>query len=263
LDSAVITRFRALEQILSERFPEARKEAEVLANGIADPRTADADAVWAKIWDKPLFANTKVKIGADMVQRLDPYMLSAWQHWGTGGTACSIEKIGKGSGTSAFEAVNPQAREIRQKTGIAMYRLFAIQGAAKALRIRAKKSQAPYADLIDLDPSVTVPTVQREMGPGWGHITVLHFLTNLGLACKPDLHLVRTVRHLGMSLDLRDQKVPSLADAITINRRVRSLVEKLDGSLSPSRLRYVDKTLMDISSRGLIKSEAAVETTAS
>jgi len=74
---------------------------------------------------------------------------------------------------------------------------------------------------------------------------------------------VRGRRHLGMSLDLRDQKVPSLADAITINRRVRSLVEKLDGSLSPSRLRYVDKTLMDISSRGLIKSEAAVETTAS
>lgn len=42
------------------------------------------------------------------------------------------------------------------------------------------------------------------------------------------------------------------------NRRVRSLVEVLDGSFSPSRLRYIDKTLMDISARGLIKPEPTV-----
>jgi hypothetical protein len=142
---------------------------------------------------------------------------------------------------------------VRQKTGIAMHRPFAIQGAAGALRTRATEITPPYADLVNAGPNVMVPTVQREMGPGWGHITVLHFLTDLGLACKPDLHLVRTVRHLGLSLDLKDQKVPTLADAITINRRVRLLVETLYGSVSPARLRYIDKTLMDISMLGLIK----------
>lgn len=70
----------------------------------------------------------------------------------------------------------------------------------------------------DPAPIVSVPTIQRELGTGWGHITVLHFATDLGLACKPDL--VRTMGHVGMTIDLRDQRVPSLADAISINRRV-------------------------------------------
>lgn len=257
MDAAIITRFKELEQLLSERFPEAHIEANALANGIADPCKADADTVWMKIWDKPLFANTKVRIGLSMIQRLDPVMRDAWQYWGTGGGSCTISKVGKGSGTSAFVAVTPEAQRIRQTTGIAMHRLFAIQGAAKALRDRTKHSVAPYADLVDLDPNEAVQTVRREMGTGWGHITVLHFLTDLGLACKPDLHLVRTVRHLGMSVDLVDKKVPSLTDAVTINRRVRSLVEALDGTFTPSRLRYIDKTLMDISMRGLIKPSIA------
>lgn len=257
MDSRIIVRFRELEQILFERFPGSRREAEALAKGISDPVTADAETVWAKIWDKPLFAYTKVEIGGDTVQRLAPYMRSAWQHWGIGENAFLIAKVGKGSGTSAFKAVTPIAHEIRQKTRIAMHRLFAIQGAAKALRKRAMNNGAPYADLVYLDPSLSVRTVQREMGPGWGPITVLHFMTDLGLACKPDRHLVRTVRHLGITIDLRGQRAPSLADAITINRRVRSLVEGLDGSFSPARLRYVDKTLMDISARGLIKTTGA------
>lgn len=86
-----------------------------------------------------------------------------------------------------------------------------------------------------------------ELGAGWGHITVLHFLTDLGLACKPDLHLVRTVRHLGMSLDLRNAKVPNLTDSIIINTRVRELLRLIDGEVRPARLRYLDKVLMDIS----------------
>jgi hypothetical protein len=119
----------------------------------------------------------------------------------------------------------------------------------------AANSNAPYADLGNKDPAELVSTVQREMGPGWGHTTVLHFLTDLGLACKPDLHLVRTVRHLGMSPDLTDREVPSLSDATMINRRVRSLVEKLYGSFNPARLRYVDKTLMNIFMHGLTQIE--------
>jgi hypothetical protein len=90
------------------------------------------------------------------------------------------------------------------------------------------------------------------MGAAWGHITVLHFLTDLGLACKPDLHLVRTVRHLELEGGLRPDKNPSLRESIQINRAVRSLVEEVDGSFSPARLRYTDKMLMEISKRRLI-----------
>jgi hypothetical protein len=201
-----------------------------------------------------------VAIGKAMTEKLGPYMAQAWQHWGADEAEFKIRKIAMGSSSAAFEAVTYLAKKIRQDTNIAMHRLFAIQGAAGALRNRNKKSAAPYADLVDYDPGDLVPMVQREMGSGWGHITVLHFLTDLGLACKPDLHLVRTVRHLGMALDLRDRKVPSLADSMMINRRVRSLVESLDGSFDPARLRYVDKTLMDISMRGLIREEVPSNT---
>jgi len=81
---------------------------------------------------------------------------------------------------------------------------------------------------------------------------VLHFLTDLGLACKPDVHLVRTVRHLAPELRLKEDKIPNLIESILINRWVRSLVEAAYGSFTPARLRYVDKILMEISRRKII-----------
>lgn len=251
IDHTAIDRFRGLERELTNSFPEARKEAEMLAAKVTDPQTANADAIWSCVWNKPLYANTKVEIGKKMIEKLAPYTDGAWQHWGKAGDAFVIARTGKGTGTDAFK-LSPSAEDIRKKTNIAAYRLFAIQGAAEALHARALKSETPYADL-NMDLSITVPMIQREMGAFWGPITVLHFLADLGLACKPDRHLARTVSSLGMSLNLRNQKALSLEDAIAINRRIRCLVEEMDGSFSPARLRYIDKILMEISNRGLIE----------
>jgi hypothetical protein len=122
------------------------------------------------------------------------------------------------------------------------------------LRDRLKLSSTPYANLVHVDIGEIVPVVQKEMGFGWGCVTVLHFLTDLGLACKPDLHLVRSARHLGI---WNGSENPSCPEFIEIVRRVRSLVEQLDGSLSPARLRYVDKILMEIDKCGLIGASPA------
>jgi hypothetical protein len=252
MDQSVVERFRVLEQKLAKQYPQAVKEAEALGAGITDPRTANADVIWEHTWHKPLYANTKVAIGDNMIRKLMPYARNAWHDWGAERGSFCITKVGTGIRTDAFKAITPLAQQIRSDTGIAMYRLFAIQGAAGALRLRAARSGTPYSDLVNVDPGVMVPAVQREMGPGWGPITVLHFLTDLGLACKPDLNLVRTVRHLGLARDLKERKVPDLADSIEINRQVHSLAENLDGSFNPSRLRYVDKILMEISRYGLI-----------
>lgn len=70
MDQSVVDRFRELENRLAERFPEARKEAEALALGIANPRTVNADAIWSHAWNKPLFANTRVANGTAMIQKL-------------------------------------------------------------------------------------------------------------------------------------------------------------------------------------------------
>ncbi|MGB7136352.1 MAG: hypothetical protein WBD46_13750 [Acidobacteriaceae bacterium] len=243
-----VDRYKELERQLYEQFPQARKDAEALAAGIANPDTADADAIWEHTWNKPLYANTRVDTGDAWIRKLKPHMPGAWRQWGLGDSFL-LERPGKGSKNEAFKAQNSFTAQVRKETGIAMYRLFAIQGAAGALRERRKRSNTPYADLINIDPAEMVPLVQKEMGFGWGCITVLHFLTDLGLACKPDLNLMRTLRHLGM---WNGRGTPTCEECIEINRRVRMLLERLDGSVTPARLRYLDKILMEISRYGLI-----------
>lgn len=247
MDERIAIRFKALEAKLAALYPNAICEAEALAAQVVDPSVADADAVWQRVWDKPLFANTKVAIGVASAAKLDPYMRGAWRTWGLQGGEFMIEKIGKGSSVESFRLIGPLAVEVRQNTGIALHRLYAIQGAAAAMRARAAANTTPYGDLVQAEVGKSVRAVQAEMGPGWGHITVLHFLTDLGVACKPDLHLVRAVRHLGMSLDLCNGQVPSFADAITINQRVRSLADAVYGPARPTQLRYLDKVLMELS----------------
>ncbi|HEV2274243.1 MAG TPA: hypothetical protein VGR96_08760 [Acidobacteriaceae bacterium] len=251
VEESIVIRFQELERGLCDRFPQACKEAKALAENLTDPQTASADAVWARLWNKPLYANTKVATGTRWVERLAPHMDGAWRSWGLQGEAVYIAKVGSGISPESFRR-SEQADEIRRTTRIPIHRLFAIQGAARALRERASRCDRPYADLVDADPDAIVSTVRQEMGWGWGNITVLHFLTDLGLACKPDVHLVRTVRHLGIVLNLSDQKVPGLTAVIEINCAVRSLLESVYGSFTPQKLRYLDKVLMEISRQKLI-----------
>jgi hypothetical protein len=247
MNQSIVDRFLELEQKLISDFPAVKRDAEILAEKIIDIRTANADVIWACAWNKPLFANTKVNIADKMIERLAPYMKSAWKFWGEENGTFYIAKTGKGIVTEAFEIITPLAQEVREKTKIATYRLFAIQGAARALRGRAQRSAAPFADLVDAEPGLLIQTVRNEMGPGWGFVTVLHFLTSFGLACKPDVHLTHTVSKLGISVGIRNEKSLTLAEAVMINRDVRCLVEKIYGSFRRDRLRYVDKILMEIS----------------
>lgn len=251
LDRSVVRHFHELEQQLATRFPEAIVEAKQLAADIADPITSDADAIWSKFWDKPLYSNTRVEIGSGMRQRLAPFMHQAWDKWGDGRDV-AIAKVGPGICKSSFVAVTPAARDVRAQTGIAMHRLYAIQFACAAMRKRVAASDRPYASLASIQIEPMLRGVLGELGTGWGHITAMHFLTDLGLVCKPDMHLVRTVRHLGLTLDIKDRKVPNLKDSVTINERVRELLGMIDGEIRPARLRYLDKVLMDISSYGVI-----------
>jgi hypothetical protein len=99
MDQSIVERFRALEKRLTEQFPLIAKEAEALAAGIADPQTANADAIWERAWNKPLYANTKVEFGDSMRGRLKPYMAGSWQHWGLGGDSFYLKRDGKGAKT--------------------------------------------------------------------------------------------------------------------------------------------------------------------
>ena len=63
MDERVAIRFKALEAKLATLYPDAIREAEALAVQVVDPSVADAHAVWQRVGDEPLFANTKIAIG--------------------------------------------------------------------------------------------------------------------------------------------------------------------------------------------------------
>jgi hypothetical protein len=256
MNRQTIGKYQRLETKLKREYPRSFEDAEELSASITDPNIADPKEIWAQMWGKPLFANTRVELGQKNRSQLQPYAKDL-DAWGDPKGAIRFKRIGKGYATESFSEVTRLAREIRSKTGIAMHRLFAIQVAARALYRRAETSKTPYADLIDLPLRERVSSLKKEMEFGWGHITILHFLTDLGLACKPDRHLVRTVRYLQGLPEDNGQGAVTLEEAISANTFAAELIKELDGTVTPKRLRFFDKILMEISRQRLIPSASA------
>lgn len=245
----VAQEFREYESILADRHPVEIAEAKLLADSVIDPNASDADKVWSVLWGKPLFANTRVPVAESWCRALDPHMAGAWKLLGQSDHFL-ITKTGRGIQRSSF-AVTGQAAEAISQSGIALHRLYAIQGAAMATRQRAASSERPFEDLPNLELNVAVNLLREEFGAGWGPITILHFLTDLGLAVKPDLHLMRTMQHFFGPM-VRNGKIPNSSEAISVNRAVQLLASELGMESSPTTTRYLDKVLMEISRQGLI-----------
>lgn len=244
--------FLALHDRLREQHPDAISEAEMLAANTVDPRTAGPDAVWRVLWDKPLFANARVEVAKRWVAEIEPEMAGAWKVLGADPAVFNIRQVRPGVKRDCFEVDGVFARELVARHRVALHRLYRIQGAAVALRGRAVRNDHPFADIVGRALSETIPGLQSEFGPGWGVITVLHALTDMGLAVKPDLHLVNTMRKLKLSHGLADRKVPDFRDALQINKDVRQLLAAIGRSDDPSDLRYIDKVLMDLSHRNVL-----------
>ena len=243
--------FLALERSLLERYPAEIKAARDLAKQVVDPTVSDTDAVWSVLWNKPLFANARVSVAKGWCDKLKPHMAAAWRQWGSRPDYFQITKIGKGVRRLSFEISGEAAEEI-DATGIALHRLYAIQGAAKATHKRNHRSDIPYRELADIAIDDAVHFLRQEFGTGWGQITVLHFLTDLGLAVKPDLHLVRTMRALLRSELSIQNRVPSFHEAIEVNIAVKGLMKDLGRPRTSANIRYMDKILMEISRQGVI-----------
>ena len=244
--------FLTLHDRLSELHPDAIQEAKTLALNTIDPRIAEPDTIWRVLWDKPLFANARVEVAKRWVAGIEPEMAGAWKILGADPAVFKIRQVRPGMKRECFEVEGALAREFVRQHRVALHRLYRIQGAAVALRARAVRNAHPFADIVGRTLSETIPALQSEFGPGWGVITVLHALTDMGLAVKPDLHLVNTMRKLKLSHGLADRKVPDFRDAVQINKDVRQLLAAIGRSDNPSDLRYIDKVLMDLSHRNIL-----------
>ena len=70
----VIDEYKNLESKLKSNFPSEFDMAEVLADNVIDPSKTSIDKVWRSIWEKPLYANTKVEHGNKWIKKLETHM---------------------------------------------------------------------------------------------------------------------------------------------------------------------------------------------
>jgi|LSQX01.2.fsa_nt_gb hypothetical protein len=249
-ENSAVRRFLTLNSILAESHPHAIHEAEDLSHRIVDAERGDINQVWSVLWNKPLFSNARVEVAGKWCDVLGPFMIDAWDQWGKPDVFL-ITKIGPGIARSSFSVAGELADSVIQ-TGVPLHRLYAIQGAAIATRKRSDIGRAPYSDIAVLGLEETVPALRREFGFGWGPITVLHFLTDLGVAIKPDLHLKKTVFFLRYGRLPSGDSVPGYDESIAINKDVSRLLSELGWGNTPCKLRYLDKILMEVSRCGII-----------
>jgi len=251
LDDATIAHASEHYLTLRERLPRiaVSEVAEVLKTLPIDPRTATAGEAWRVIWDKPLFANTKVPTGLRWITELTPFMDHAWMVWGADPSQFKIIRTGRGRDAGSFAVMGLEAGRVRGATRTAAHRLYAIQNAAALLRRMAAQSETPVARFWTEPLDSLVPDLVRGFGWGWGATTVLHMLTDFGVACKTDIWVMRSLRHLGIWSGASDQV--TLPEALAVNRAIRKMV-LLTGEMTPARMRRVDIELMSLSRHGVI-----------
>lgn len=248
-----VAQLKAWEHALRHRT--ALADAERLRDSVVDPRTANAEACWAVMWNKPLYANTYVAIGQRYEEAIARDMYGAWRFIGINPKQYKITHLRGSNASTNFTVDGALANQIRADHKIALHRLLAIQGAAQLLRERVETfgEQAPFSNASEEPLDTLIPLLRTTLGRGWGHITVMHMLTDLGLSVKPDLHLVAAVQRLGLLTNMERTKVPSQQDAVLISEAVATLAKDFaGGSASPANLRYVDKILMEASRQKML-----------
>lgn len=251
--TALADRFRLLEAELGDRSPEMLAEARSLAAAVADPLSSGVERCWEVTWEKPLYANTKITSANAKRASIAGDMAGAWRTIGLPGSGYEVAWVGKGMAVRSFEVAGDLALRMRSDARIAPHRMFAIQGAAAALRAwHARQPEAPFAFLAAMAPGDRVSTVMSTAGKFWGHTTAMHLLTDVGLCCKADIWLVRTALALGLVPGLRAVRVPTLPEALAITEAVEALAVSLHGGCTPQRLRYLDKVLMELSRQGIL-----------
>lgn len=250
--SRAVERFLVWEAEL-ERLGEL-SEALKLSLEVVDPTIANATQCWANIWPKPLYANTKVRIGEKMIARLEPLMKESWRTWGVENGQLVVTHKGGSNSTDNFE-ISGEFKEAVKECRIAPHRLYAIQGAANFMRhiVAHGGEDKPLKTFSELPLEIQILWLQSLGGRGWGHISALHVLTDFGLAVKPDIHLARTIHALDFLPYVIDRASPQPLEAMAIVQGADALGRALYGGVYGSReRRYLDKVLMDVSRCGLL-----------
>jgi hypothetical protein len=253
----VVDEYKILESKLKSKHPHEIEEGEKLADKIIDPSNTPVEKVWRSIWEKPLYSNTRVQTANTWIAKLEPYMKNSLNTWGEK-EYLLITKTGKSGANTDFRFEGNLKSEINSLS-IAYKRLYSIHCAAISLREMMDNNPYPLAFLMDEPMDQNYPfkkyMKQISFGYGWGAITKLHTMADLGCAVKPDLHLCRTIHHLGMCPEIPTSvENPKLEQSIIINLACMELLSELQKRFPEEgyRLRSLDYILMRISLNSLL-----------
>jgi hypothetical protein len=243
-----VNEFLRLEELLKTEYPTSYKEAQNLAANIVDPSEATIEEIWHVLWPKPFYSARYVDPAEIEVEFLkstfEPNLAKMKLDDPEFGIRRKTNvKQGQAMNNDTFFDYGTTAYRLCVEGNTAKHRFYAAVSSGQWLNQH-------YSDLPNIVNELSlqkcIAKLEKELGHGWGHISVMHFLTDLGVCCKPDVRLIEAVREIGIYTDTRDP-ITSQPAARAVFEAVNALVNRLYGTSNPQKLRYVDKILMEIS----------------
>lgn len=278
--------YHRLRDDLLEQHPEDLDELQLRCVNTGAGST-DADQLWLRMGDKPLFMNNSVTAGRKPEQAWANGLFPSWTEFSSDGWDITDLEQGHPRADARFEVRGARAidfvknsfgknvmldnGERLQMPSTAKFRLYAMQQFARWLKSHAGSGQKIDAlnDIAKtLAPGAPIEGVRalcvelaEKFGLNWGVTTVLHGLMDAGFhVVKPDIHVVQTVAKLGCLRDpgkaLNDpgaylKKESSLFEVVDVARQLAPSIVPLPQSQGKA-IREVDVVLMRANYRGIV-----------
>jgi len=261
--------YHQLRANLRDEYPEVwRVVIELCGSVPSETEGTDKPGFWLYARNKPCYSNISVERGEEMDHQLmnmpgiDSYKTLASEEW-----RIDLKAGEDFRARDSYSLVDNKANEFLDglNGGLSSYRwkFKAIQNLAIALT--TSKLDTYLHDLSDARENYRLSgdyvwrwadsvSATPILGLGWGPTTVLHALTDLGIACKPDIHVMRSAVRYGFFDDipptLSDEEIKKLPDrykkqAVRMMIDLAGLIEPLAHESPRTTLREMDKVLME------------------
>jgi len=268
---AAAARYAIIRDELRQQAPTAWAEVVKLAQAV--PMQITPDSFWQFGKDKPCWSNIREVVGgrltADLKASPDFQSSSAiaGPAWEIYISPRNVDWHWKKN--ENFKLVGPAAQAFVERLppgGLSSYRwrLCAIREFAKALNHHPELRQM-IQQWIDDDFNFGnegaykwACRFAKYAGRGWGAISVMHLLTDLGRGVKPDLWLCRSAVYMGLlspqiSTNLLDKDIKKINPGriVEVIMAMAPYVDPVAAPGASSALREIDKVMMEWSKQGL------------
>ncbi|WP_417371842.1 hypothetical protein [Gelidibacter japonicus] len=243
---------------LYDKDPEKKADEKRVNKWLIPCGTSTVDRIWYSVWQKPLRAATNNTASNKKVADLEPYMKDFWKEFDCDNHPYLMRKIGKGNGNKDYTYIGAKSQAFEQKHKIGRPKFYKIQNGARCFYKREQIDKSIFPELVIPDNELkafifsdklkqTITKLSEEFGSGWGVVTILHLMTDAGTAVKPDLHLIRTLKKIGLIKIGMPERFSSLDQNVEAVRIAAALCEECYDDVTAHNLRKIDMDLLHIS----------------